>query len=111
MRILVHEERSVCPDKELAVEFKPRTFPRIPALLRQWMGRRPKAKQIDHHQLAVAVPPRFDEPALRCPAHRQRFFSLEQPAPIHALVYLRGQIANLRIVKIRAACQRPAEEN
>src|SRR5467141_587312 len=111
MRILVHEERITRPDVVQAVEFNLRTLPSIPALLRQRMRRRPQAKQIDHHQLAVMVPPRLDESGLRFPAHRQRLFSLQQPTPIHALVYLRGQVANLRIVKIRAAGQRPAEEN
>src|SRR5258708_10913444 len=75
------------------------------------MRRRAKAEQVDHHQFAVAVPPRLDEAALRFPAHRERIFSLQEPAPIHALVYLCGQVANLRVVKIRAAGQRPAEEN
>src|SRR5260370_3410934 len=75
------------------------------------MRRRAKAEQVDNHQFGVAVPSGFDKPVLRFPAQRERIFTLQEPAPIHALVNLRGQVANFRIVKIRAAGQRPAEEN
>ncbi len=107
----MHEERSIRPNEAQPVEFKPRTFPGIPALFRQGMRSGTEAEQVDHHQFAVAVPPRVEETALWLPTHRECFFPLQKPVPIHAIVKLGGQVANLGIVKIATASKGATKED
>ena len=85
-------------------------LPSLPGFGRNGMRGGADGKQIDHHQLAVVRPARVEESALGVPAHGKRLAAVQHPGPIDALVNLRGQVLNFRIVEVRAGGEHAAKE-
>src|SRR5438045_9380764 len=93
------EKGRVGADVANAVEFEIRARPDVPILFGHAGRGRAKAKKIDHHQLAVAIPATVNEATLGSPAHDHGFVTVEQPAPIDALEELRSQAGAFRLIE------------
>ena len=110
MRILMRKERIVAADVVEAGVVDDGTREADPALRRHRMSRRTDREQVDHHQLAIVVPARFEKARVRLPAHGEGLAAIEHPWPVHALIDRRGQLLNPRVLKVPARGQYAAKQ-
>src|SRR5580698_4888132 len=111
VRILMSEERIVSADVGVSLKTDGWAREGVPGTCRDWKSRRANGEQVNHHQFAVSVPPGGQEAALRSPPHRECGAAIEHPWPVHALVDLRGQVLDLRILEILPAGKHTAQQD
>src|SRR6267378_2812230 len=87
-----------------------RTRPCLPRFARNRMRRRTNGQQVNHHELAIVVPPSAQETAARFPSHGKRLAAIEHPRPIHALVDCGREILDLGIIEMLASRQYAAKQ-
>lgn len=79
------EERCGRPDESLAFVITLGTTPGGPCAGWQLGSSRRLTQEVDHHELAVMIPPTLEKPVLGFPPHRNRGVTVEKPLPIDAI--------------------------
>src|ERR1700734_823569 len=107
----MNEKRGVGTDVMNAVEFERGSFPSVPRLRRQRVGRGAEAQQVHHHHFAVTVPAILQESAFGSPAMRQNASIFGEPVPIDAIKNFVRELVYLGIFEILAAGENSTQQN
>src|SRR5919201_870283 len=99
MRVLMNEKRIGAADICVAGEGHGRARPRAPGVGRNGMCRRGDREQVENHQLAIMIPPRFEKARLRLPSVRQqKRVTSKHPAEVDSAIDRLGEPEDLGII-------------
>src|SRR5580658_3986521 len=110
MRILMGKQRTVSGNVLELLKLHDGPPPCLPRLAGNRMCRRTHRQQIDHHELAIMVPARAQEPALWLPSHGEGRSAIEHPWPIDALVDCGREILYFGVIEMLAGRQHAAKQ-